>query len=439
MKNPVAPKQADQWSARIPLSIGILAIVLLFGGLGSWSILTKISGAVVSAGMIQVETNRQVIQHPEGGVVGEILAKDGDVVKAGEILIRLSGVRQQSELAIVEGQLLEIRARLARLSAEKDGRDKIHFDPELEALAQLQDSNIRDRLQGERALFHARRESLQQEAEQLAEQIAQIENRIKGVRAQLDALQIQRDLIADELADQQTLLDSGLTQASRVLELQREQAGFLGEIGRLEAEIAELRGQIAANRIALLQLATQSREEAVSTIRDLEFRQIELVERRLALIDTLSRLEVRAPIGGIIFGSTVFALQSVIQPAGPIMYIVPQDEPLIITARIEPNNIDEVSIGQEASLRFSAFDQRQTPVITGFITKLSADTLVDEATGLNYFSAEVLPQKEELEKLGDQVLLPGMPVEVFFKKDDRTPLAYLTKPLTDYFFRAFRE
>ncbi len=425
------------WNATFPLTIGILALIFLVGGIGYWSISTKISGAVVSTGMIEVENNRQVVQHPEGGVVGEILAKNGNIVEAGDVLIRFDDTLQRSKLAIVESQLFEIYARADRLKAEREGEDKVTFSLELQELAANRPFVV-EQLDGQIRLFEARLETLAKETEQLTEQIDQIGNQIEGTEAQLTSLAVQRDLNAKELTDQEKLLRSGLVQASRVTDLQREEAQLLGEISRLNSQIAQLRGQIAGLEIEKLKLGSTRREEAIITLRDLENREIELSEQQLSLKETLSRLEVRAPVAGAIYGSTVFALRSVVQPAAQMMFIIPLDQPLVVVARINSNDVDQAYVGQEASLRFTAFDQRQTPEIFGKVSEVSADVFQDEITGLNYYRVVLLPDDAELAKLEDQVLLPGMPVEAYLKTSERTPLSYLTKPLTDYFNRAFR-
>ncbi|MEX5727351.1 HlyD family type I secretion membrane fusion protein [Rhodovulum iodosum] len=430
--------QPPRWRATFPIVVGLLALVVLLGGIGLWSVQARIAGAIVSSGMIQVESNRQVIQHPDGGVVGAILAKDGDVVEAGDVLIRFDDTLLRSELAIVEGQLDEILARRARFEAERDGRDEVDFPEELISRASVM-PDITSQIEGQQRLFEARIESMARESEQLDEQVEQIENQIRGAQSQIDALSIQLGLISTELRDQQQLLDKGLTQASRVSTLRREEAQLKGEIGKLESDIARARGQIAAIRIEQLKLVTRRREDAITTLRDLQFREIEMREKRLSLLETLSRMEVRAPVGGVIYGTQVFAIQSVVQPAQPIMYIIPQDRPLIVSSRIESIHIDQVFVGQPATLRFTAFDQRRTPEIEGHVTKLSADVFTDEATGISFYQAELVPDDGELSKLEGQELLPGMPVEAFIKTGDRSPLTYLVKPLSDYFNRAFRE
>lgn len=427
-----------RWSGAVPLWVGIAALVVLVGGLGLWSVTTTLAGAVVAQGVVQVENNRQVVQHPEGGVVGEIRVKDSDTVEQGDILIRLDGRRLQSELAVIDGQLLEIGARKARLVAERDDAAGVSFPPALQAIATAQ-PDAANVLTGEATLFHARRDAMQQERDLLAEQNRQIENRTAGITAQLDALQVQADLLLEDLENQQRLLAQQLAQAQEVSVLRREHAGILGQIGQLSADLAALRGEAASNAIAALQLQTRRREEALTQLRDLEFRQIELTERKIVLTDSLSRLDLRAPVGGIVYDMQVFAVQSVVQAAEPLLYIIPQDQPLVVSARVDAINIDQVHTGQEAELRFPAFDQRTIPEIRGQITRISADVLQDPVTGQSYYSAEVVPLETELAKLGDQVLLPGMPVETFIRTRDRTPLAYLTEPLMVFFTRALRE
>lgn len=430
--------EVPRWRGGLPVALGVLALVLLLGGIGYWSVSARLAGAVVTSGLVTVESNRQAVQHPEGGVVDEIAVKEGDRVAAGAVLIRLDGARLNSELAIVEGQLRELAARKARLAAERDGAEVLEFPADLVELADRV-PDYAAQLQAERVLFQARREALTQEVALLDEQNTQIDNRIAGIGAQIASLDEQLGLIGRQLADQEQLLSQRLTQSSQVLTLQREKAGLEGQRARLSAEVAELRGQAAGNKIEMLQLQTQRREEAVTQLREMQFQEIDLAERRLSLIETLSRLDVRAPVDGIVYDLKVFARQAVVQPAQELMQIVPQDQPLVVSTRVNPINIDEVHVGQEAVLRFSAFDQRTTPELRGQVTRISADVLTDEATGQLYYAVEILPHPAELEKIGDLVLLPGMPVEAFLQTGERTAFAYLTQPLMTFFNRAFRE
>lgn len=427
-----------KWSARKPMWIGMLAVAALIGGLGIWGSVATISGAVISNGMIQVESLRQVVQHPQGGVVGEIDVKEGDMVEAGQILIRFDDKLLRSELTTVESQLNEILAQRARLEAERDNADDLVFSEHL--LEQKTGSlKVEELMQAQIRLFGARRHFMEQQVKQLNERKKQIRLQIKGVQSQLSSANRQVELIMKELKDQQGLLDKGLAQASRVLSLEREASRLTGSIGELESSAARGAAQIIETDIQILQLESQRREEAITMLRDLNYTEIEMAERRLSLLETLSRMDVRAPMSGTVHGLTVHALRSVVRAADAILYVVPSDSPLVISSRIEAIHVDQVHVGQPASLRFSTFDQRTTPEIFGTVSKVSADVFQDEVTGVTYYSAEILPNEGEMDRLGDVELLPGMPVEAFIKTADRSPLSYLTKPFMDYFNRAFRE
>lgn len=426
------------WREKLPLFAGFAAVFVLVAGLWAWGVSSRIAGAVVASGIIQVESNRQVIQHPEGGVVGAIEARDGDRVQAGDVLIRFDGTRLRSELAVVEGQLRELTARRTRLEAERDDREEIFYSADIQVQMEA-NADFATQLSNERVLFRARREALLQEDSLLEEQNRQIYNRVQGKQAQLDALFQQETLVSQQVRDQTALLEEGLTQASRLFDLQREEANIQGQIGQLEAEIADLHGQATSNQISRLQLITSRREEALTQLRDMQFQQIELIERQISLAETLSRLDVRSPVSGIVFESQVFAVQAVVQAGAPIMYIIPQDQPLIVAARIDAINIDDVYPGQEASLRLLAFDQRSLPEITGRLTQVSADVITDEATQQTYYAATVVPDQQSIDQLNDHELLPGMPVEAYLTTGVRSPLNYLTQPLMAYFDRAFRE
>jgi len=431
-------EQTKRWNARFPTALGYGAIVLMAGGLGVWSFTTQIAGAVVATGTVEVQSERQVIQHPDGGVVGQILAREGDTVAAGEILLQLDGTFLISELAIVESQLAEIFARQARLAAERDGA---------ETLASVSAPDFRtvnadvfaELVEGQSSLFFARRASFAQEQRQLQEQQVQIENQIEGLAAQLTALERQRALISNEIEDVQSLFERGLVQGPRLSELQREDARLQGELGNLTAMVAEAETRISALAIESLRLTDGRREEAISELRDLGFSRIELQERRLSLLEQIARLDVRAPVSGVIFGSTVVAEQSVVQAAQPMMYIVPGDQPLQVSAQIDPIDVDQVFPGQEVALMFTTFNRRTTPEIAGSVLRVSADAQTDEVTGLPYYQAVIRPDAARLADMPDLALRPGMPVETFLKTDERTPVSYLTQPLTVYFQRAFRE
>jgi HlyD family type I secretion membrane fusion protein len=421
----------------LPITIGFLAILVLLGGLGVWSVGTEIAGAVVATGIVQVESEKQVVQHPDGGVISEILARDGDNVAAGDVLVRLDGTFQQSELAVVERQLSEIFSRRARLIAERDGAEPDFSGVPKFMLIEME--TIREQIAGQRNLFVARTKSLGLEIQQLGEQQTQIEIQIEGAEAQLSAQNTQLNLIEKELTGVQSLFDRGLVQATRLWELQRAKARIQGDIGGLISNVAEARARISALEIERLRLTDTRREKAISRLRDIQYSEIELQERRISLTERLVRLDVRAHVAGTVFGSRVFAVRGVIQPAEPMMYIVPGDQPLQVSARISPTDVDQVYVGQVVSLMFTTFNRRTTPEIPGLVSRVSADAETNEATGATYYEAVLRPDKSALYDLEGIALLPGMPVEAFLKTENRTPISYLTQPLTVYFNRAFRE
>lgn len=429
----------NEFSSTKPLAIGLIASLLLIVGFGGWAVMAQLSGAIIATGQIEVDQNRQIVQHPDGGVVSEILVEEGDTMANGDVLLRLDPRNQQSELSIIQGQLFELMARRGRLVAERDNLESVTFDPRLIEAAQI-DPAINELKSGQEQLFHARRENLTKQVEQLRKRTSQIDNQIDGIIAQKAALNTQLELIEIELVDQQKLLDRGLAQASRVLALQRTQAELSGNLGDLIAREAEAAGRITEIEIEIQSQYTKRQEEAITRLRDQQFRAMELEERAKALIDRLERMDIRAPASGIVYGLTIFTPRSVIRPAEPVMYLIPKDRPLIIAAQVSPINIYELFITQDVTLRFSALDQRQTPELFGKVVKVSADAFVDEAIRATYYRAEIILNDGQIDRLPANItLIPGMPVEAFIKTSDRSPLSYLVKPLTDYFVKAFRE
>ena len=426
-----------RWSALRPVLTGVLAIVVLVGGFGTWAMESEITGAIIAHGRIEVDQNRQVVQHLDGGVVSEILVKEGDTVTEGQMLVRLDAEQLQSEMAVVEGQLFEVLARRARFEAERDNATALVFQP---LLVESTNPIAPGLMEGQNRLFQARIESETQEKSQLARRREQIGNQIDGIDAQQVALGTQLDLITEELVNQQSLLDRGLAQASGVLALQRQQASLLGQSGELTASRAEAEGRQTELDIEILRIDTTRREDANTRLRDLQFNEIELSEKRRALITRLERLDIRAPVSGIVYGMAVFTPRSVIRPAEPVLYLVPQDRPLVIATQVQPSNIDSVYVGQDVSIRFSAFDQRQTPELFGKVVQVSADAFTDQGSQVSYYRAEIQLNDGEMARLPATLhLIPGMPVEAFISTDARSPMAYLLKPLADYFVKAFRE
>lgn len=426
------------WSVRWPMTLGVLTLLVLVGGFGAWAMLSNIAGAIVSSGQIEVDQNRQAVQHPDGGVVASLLVVEGQLVAEGDVLLRLDGSIIQSNLAVITAQYDEWRARRARLVAERDGLEEVAFPEDVLAAAQDSD-DLREVLEGQRNLFHARRETLAQEIDQLRRRTEQIRAQLRGIAAQRAALEEQQELVTEELVNVQDLVDRGLSQATRALTLRRENARLLGILGELDASAAEAEGRITEIDLAVLQLQTARREEAIAELRQVRVQEAELAERQRALSRQLSEMEIRAPVGGVVYGLQVFGTRSVVQAAEPVLFLVPQDRPLVISARIRPTNIDEVHVGQDVVLRFPVFDARTTPELAGRVRQVSADAFTDEATGASFYEVDIVLNEGEIDRLDGETLLPGMPVEAYIRTRDRSPMAYLLRPLTDYFNRAFRE
>lgn len=429
---------AQIWPAKMLLFTGFVTLAILIFGFGFWAFFSSISGAVVASGRVEVEQNRQVVQHPDGGVVAQIYAKDGDAVAAGDTLLSLEGDLIVSEFAIMEGQFFEVLARRGRLEAERDDATDIEFPDELTASAATNPDHA-DLIAGQRSLFLARKETATKSLEQLGKRRDQTLSQIAGVDAQLVALGRQLTLIDQELADQRSLFERGLAQASRVLSLEREAARLSGQVGELQGARAQSDGRVTEIDLERLRLASQRREDAETELRDIGYRALELAERRRSLAGQIERLNIRAPVSGIVYAMAVTTPRSVVRAAEPLLYLVPQDRPLVISAQISPINIDEIHIGQPVVLRFSAFAARTTPELNGQVVRISADALMDDASRSSYFLAEIAVGEGELEKLGALKLLPGMPAEVYIRTGERSPMAYLLKPFIDYFNRAFRE
>lgn len=426
------------WNIRKFVIAGYVVLVVMVFGIGAWAAVTQISGAVVISGNLEVEGNRQVVQHPTGGVIEALNVRDGAEVKKGDVLMELEGDSLVTELGIVEGQWFEILSRKGRLAAERDGQDTIVYDPEL-LQEQTTNPKITVLMKSQQQQFEARRKLNEEQSSQITERQSQIDQQIDGLVAVQKATTLQTALIQQEVDQQETLIKQGLTEMGKVLALRRTFAELEGTAGQIEANMAENRGKIAELEINRVQIDSKTREEAISELRDLEFREIELREKRTDLREQISKLQLRAPVSGIVYGNTADTLRGVIRAAEPIMYIVPRDAPLIVRGHILPTSIDQVHIGQTAALRFSAFDSRTTPELTGHVLSISADAVEDKARGTRYYSADIQIDEQERSKIANRTLLPGMPVEAFIGTDARSPLSYFLKPFTDYFTRAFQE
>jgi HlyD family secretion protein len=394
---------------------------------------------VIAPGHIVLDRNRQAVQHPDGGVLAEVLVAEGDSVAAGQVLMRLDPTLAQSQLTITESRLFEIIARRGRLEAERDDAATIRFDPLLTKAAAA-DPAVDRLMTGQRKLFEARLESLDQSKVQLENQELQLRQQIAGIDAQSVAAARQAELTTQESKVQSSLLSRGLAVSTRLLGLQREEARLAGLTGELTAKRAQGEERISEIRMQIIMLSTARREQAITTLRDLEISEMELAENRASLRTKLDRMEIRAPVAGVVYDLKVYGAQSVIRPADPLLFLVPQDRPLVIQAQIPPINVNEVHAPLQVVLRFPAFDMRQTPDLIGTVTRVSPDAFTDAQNGRSYYRAEIELPKSELAKLPKgEVLLPGMPVDSFIRTGEHSPLTYLLEPLTRYFRTALRD
>jgi HlyD family type I secretion membrane fusion protein len=426
------------WSIRGSALLGLLTVLVLTFGVGVWGAWASLAGAVVAQGQVQIEARAQIVQHRDGGVVKAILVRDGDRVEAGAPLLVLDEAELASQEKIIAGQLTELQARAARLATERDGDEAVLFPAAIEAAAD-KDPVVAAVIEGQKSLFSARLETLEEGSRSYEEQKLQIDNEILGQKAQIAALDEQIELLAGELTAAETLLDKGLTEGSRVLALRRENARLAGQKGELEAAVARNLGRIAQIDVEILGIGAKRREEAVTELRDVEARITELAEEQSAIGTKLARLTLTAPTEGLVHDLRVYSLGAIIRPADPVLFIIPQEEELMVTAKVDAYHIDEVFAGRPVVLRFSAFNARTTPEINAEVARVSADVTTDERSGMQFYTTELRVSRDEMARLGDQPLLPGMPVEVFIQTGERSPFSYFAKPFADYFQRAFRE
>ncbi|EPE95011.1 HlyD family type I secretion periplasmic adaptor subunit [Rhizobium grahamii] len=416
--------------------LSLATAVLLVGVLGGLACAVRINGAVIAGGTLVVESYVKPVQHQKGGTVRQVFVRNGDRVSAGQVLVHLDDTQTRASLAIVLTRSRELAARSARLAAERDGADTIVFPATNGGESKGEAAAVE---RGEQRLFDDRRASLKGRTAQLRERVRQLNQQAEGLIAQQDGKRRAIGIIQKELASLEPLLRQGVIPATRVYALQRDAADLTGELGSLIASSAEVKGKVAETELQIIQVGDDHRSEVSEQLRQAESDSNEYAERRVAIEDELDHVDVKAPQDGIVHQLAVHAAGAVVGPAEKIMQIVPDHDLLTPEVRLSPYDIDQVAVGKEVILRFSAFSSRTTPELRGRVASIAADLTTDAHSGQSYYTLRVAVPAAEWKRLGELSPVAGMPVEAFIETGDRTALAYLAKPLTDQLARAFRE
>ena len=419
--------------------VGMAIVGLVTFGIGGWAATSELTGAVIGQGVVVVDSSVKKVQHPTGGIVRELRVREGDKVNAGDILVRLDETQTLANATIISQSFDELVARQARLEAERDSADQITFPKAL--LERVNDSNSEAAraVAAERSLFDLRRQARSGQKAQLKERSAQLQEEIKGYVGQAEAKEREVELIHKELDGVRTLWQKNLVPMNRLTVLERDTARLEGERSQLSGMIAQAKGKIAEIGLQIIQVEQDLRSEVGKDLIETRSKISEAAERKTAAVDLLNRVDIRAPQSGRVHQLTVHTVGGVISPGEQIMLIVPDADALAVEVKIAPRDIDQVYVGQKASMRFAAFDQKTTPELLGDVNLVSADLTQDQRTGMSYYIVRVLLRTEEVARLGNSKLMPGMPVDVFIKTRGRTALSYLIKPLKDQAERAFKE
>jgi len=424
-------------SMRVYQVLGVIGLLLIAGSLGAWAALAKIQGAVIAPGVLVVESYTKKVQHKEGGIIAQIDVKEGDLVKAGQLLIRLDATEARAELGVVNTALFENLAKQARLRAQLSNADKVKYSSELTKRANEPD--VADLMSTQENLFKSEMAAIRSRKDQLDERVRQLDDEIDGLAAQLASKKRQIDLIAGELKDLEKLHKQGLVPTTRILALKREKSRLEGELGQYTSSIAQSKGKISETKLQMIQIDDDARRRDLSDLRDADAKVLEMLDRRLALQSKLRRTDIVAPQDGYVHQLVVHTIGGVITPGELLMQIVPDLDEIVIEAHVQPKDIDQVHIGQKAIVRFPAFDRRTTLELYGEVEHVSADLTQPQNDRPPYFAIRVRMTAEELKKLGDNKLKPGMPAEAFIQTRERTPLSYLLQPLSDQIAHTFRE
>lgn len=434
--NPQPPWDTNRSISRHMLA-GLVIVIVLTGGVGGWAGTMTLSGALIAQGSIVVDSNVKKVQHPTGGIVGELRVRDGDRVKQGDVVVRLDDTVTRANLAIVTKGLDELYARKARLESERDGADTVKFPPGL--LARTQDPEIASIVDGERKLFELRYSARTGLKAQLRQRIEQLNEEVRGLKAQRESKEKETRLIDREKEGVYDLWKQKLVPLTKLTELERAAVRLEGEAAQLVAQTAQAAGKVSETELQIIQIDRDLSSEVAKETREIDGKIGEFVERKVTAEDQLKRVEIRSPQDGMVFQSNVHTIGGVITAGDAMMLIVPDADNLTVEAKVNPQDIDQVRAGQIALLRFSAFNQRTTPEIYGTVTRISADASTDQRTGQTYYTIRISMAGDEVAKLGDVRMVPGMPVETFVQTGDRTMISYFIKPFHDQLMRMFRE
>lgn len=421
-----------QFSMRGRVIWGALFAIGLVGGIGGWAVTAKLSGAVIGQGTVQIDEDLKVVQHVDGGVVREIAVRVGDRVTEGQVLLRLDATQAQAEHAILDGQIVELEARRYRLIAERDGLVEMAV-PESFFSAHAEGQVAVDE---ERQLFESNLAYRNTQLEQMQLQMGQLQQEIVGLQAQQAANANETELATAELERLRSLASGQLVETSRLTAAERDSARLRGQMGEVEASMARASSRISELEFRIMGMDSDRRAVAQRELRAVDAQLAEIKERYTAATARLARIAIVAPASGIVNELSVTTLGGVVSPAERLLTIVPDDADLSIEFRVAVTDIDQVTVGKEATLRFSAFNQRVTPEADGVVTRVAAAAQFDQATGQSYYTADVDVIEETID-VGQ--LVPGMPVEVFVQTEEQSAIAYFMKPFTDQISRAFRE
>lgn len=424
-------------AARGALAFGLVTVLAGFGGFGTWAAMAHLQSAAVAVGEVTVDSYRKTVQHLKGGIIGELLVRDGDHVAADDVLLRLDDTQLRTADEILSNRLNESLARQARLAAERDDAEKIAFPEEL--LQRSRQPLVAEAMTGQLNIFNARRHLLDGQIAVLRQRNEQFVEEVTALDAQQRAMLRQLNLIAEEIGTVEYLLRSGLGQKPRLLSLKREEARLEGERGEHLAQMARIRQSISGTELEIMTLRNRRLDEVAGDLREADTMIHETRERLLENQDALRRTVLRAPQSGVVVNMRFHTPGGVVGPGEAILELVPRDDRLVVLARIRPDDIDSVHPGLRAEIRLTAFKQRITPMVDGEVETVSADRLNDPRTGETYYLARVQLDPRSLSQATTAPLYPGMPAEVLVLTGARTALDYLLSPIANALPRAWRE